>query len=105
MDLPGSLAGKELQWRRLRFNSWVTKVSWRRDRLPMPVFLGFPGGSVVKNPHEMWDIWVPSLGWEDPLKEGMATHSIIFAWKIPRQNPWEEPHRVQSIRIQRLGHD
>ena len=105
MDFPDSLAGKELQWRRPWFNSWVTKVPWRRDRLPIPVFLGFPGGSVVKNPPEMWEIWVPSLGWEDPLKKGMATHSIIFAWKIPRQNPWEEPHRVQSIGIQRLRHD
>ena len=31
----------------------------------------------------MWEIWVRSLGWEDPLEEGMATHSNILAWRIP----------------------
>ena len=38
-----------------------------------------PGGSVVKNPPAMWETWVQSLGWEDPLKENMATHSSILA--------------------------
>ena len=43
-----------------------------------------------------------SLGWEDPLEEGMATHSIILAWRMP----WtEEPGRRQSIGLQRIGHD
>ena len=37
---------------------------------------------MVKNPLAMWEIWVLSLGWEDPLKEGMATHSSILAWRI-----------------------
>ena len=44
--------------------------------------LGFPGGSVVKNLSTMWEpqeTWVQSLGWEDPLEEGMATHSNILA--------------------------
>ena len=36
----------------------------------------------VKNSPVMWEIWVQSLGWEDPLVEGMATHSSIFAWRI-----------------------
>ena len=44
---------------------------------------GFPGGSVVKNPLAMQKAWVRSLGWEDPLEEGMATHSSIPAWRIP----------------------
>ena len=39
------LKGIHLQCRRLRFDSWVGKIPWRRDRLPPPVFLGFPGGS------------------------------------------------------------
>ena len=56
--------------------------SWRRDRLPTPVFLGCPGGSDV-NPPAMRETWVPSLGWEDPLEEGMATHSSILACRIP----------------------
>jgi len=38
---------------------------------------------LVKNPSAMWEIWVQSLGWEDPLEEGMATHSSILAWRIP----------------------
>ena len=38
---------------------------------------------MVKNPPAMWETWVWSLGWEDLLEEGMATHSIILAWRIP----------------------
>ena len=45
---------------------------------------------------------VPSLGWEDPLEEGMATHSSILAWNIP----WtEKPGRLQSMGSQRFRHD
>ena len=45
---------------------------------------------------------VPSLGWEDPLEEGMATHSSILAWRIP----WtEEPGGLQSIGSQKLVHN
>ena len=48
--------------------------------------LGFPGGSVVKNPpavQEMQEMRVQSLGWEDPLEEGMATHCRILAGIFP----------------------
>ena len=38
---------------------------------------------MVKNPPAMWETWVQSLSWEDPLEEGMATHSSIPAWRIP----------------------
>ena len=45
---------------------------------------------------------IQSLGWEDPLQEGMATHSSILAWRIP----WaEEPGGLQSMGSQRVGHD
>ena len=48
----------------------------------------------VKNPPAMRETWVRSLGWEDPLEEGMATHSSILAWRIP----WtEEPGGLQSM--------
>ena len=48
---------------------------------------------LVKNPPAMWETWVRSLGWEDPLEEGMATHSSILARTIP----WtEEPGGLQS---------
>ena len=50
----------------------------------------------------MQETWVPSLGREDPLEKGMATHSSILAWDIP----WtEEPGRLQSTGLQRVGHD
>ena len=38
---------------------------------------------LVKNPPAMWETWIRSLNWEDPLEEGMATHSTILAWRIP----------------------
>ena len=45
--------------------------------------LGFPGGSAGKE-SAMRETWVRSLGWEDPLEKGKATHSSILAWRIPR---------------------
>ena len=38
---------------------------------------------LVKNPPAMWETWVGSLGWEDPLEKGKATHPSILAWRIP----------------------
>ena len=50
----------------------------------------------------MRETWVWSLGWEDTLEKEMAAHSSIVAWKIP----WaEEPGRLQSMGLQRVGHD
>ena len=57
-----------LQCRRPQFNSWVRKTCGRRDRLPTPVFLGFPCAQPVKNPPAMQETWVRSLRWEDPLR-------------------------------------
>ena len=54
---------------------------------------------MVKNLPTMQKIWVQSLGWEDPLEKGMATHSSILAWTIPRT---EEPGRLQSMGSQRV---
>ena len=51
---------------------------------------------LVKNPPVMWEIWVGSLGWEDPLEKGKATHSSILACRIP----WT----IQSMGSQRVGH-
>ena len=60
------------------------------------------GGSVVKKSpamQEPQEMWVQSLGWEDPLEKGMATHSSILAWRIP----WtEEPGRLQSMGLKEL---
>ena len=61
--------------------------------------LGFPRGSVVKNLPAMQETQFRSLGQEDPLEKGMATHSSILAWRIP----WtEEPNRLQSTGLQRV---
>ena len=60
---------------------------------------------MVKNPpanEAMPEMWVQSLGWEDPLEKEMAIHSSILAWKIP----WtEEPGRLQSVGSLRVGHN
>ena len=49
---------------------------------------------MVKNPPDKQKTWVQSLGWEDSLEEGMATHSSILAWRIP----WiEEPGGLQRV--------
>ena len=39
---------------------------------------------LVKNPPAMWESWVPSLGWKEPLEKGKATHSSMLAWRVPR---------------------
>ena len=59
------------------------RFTWRRDKLVTPVFLGFPGGSDGKESSCNAGDWIQSLGWEDPLEEGMATHTSILAWRIP----------------------
>ena len=57
---------------------------------------------MVKNPPAMQETWVQSLGREDPLEKGMATHSSILTWKIP----WtEEPDGLQSKGLQKARHD
>ena len=56
---------------------------------------------MVKNSLAMWETWIRSLGWEDLLEEGMATHSSILAWRIPRT---EEPGGLQSMELQRVRH-
>ena len=57
---------------------------------------------MVKNLPAVQKTQVQSLGWEDPLEKGMATHSSILVWKIP----WtEDPYRLQSMGSQRVRHD
>ena len=57
---------------------------------------------MVKNLPAMQGTRVQPLGWKDPLEKGMATHSSILAWRIP----WTEgPGGLQSMGLQRLGHD
>jgi len=50
----------------------------------------------------MQETWVSSLGWEDPLEEGVTTHSNILAWEIPQT---EEPDGLQPMGLQRVKHN
>ena len=92
-------------WRHA-FNPWVGKIPWRRAEQPTLVFLlgkfhgkrNFPGGSAIKNPPGKQEMQVSSLGQEDPLEEGMATHTSILVWEIPRT---EKPGGLQSIGSQK----
>ena len=53
----------------------------------------------LKHLPAMWETWVQSLGWEDPLEKEIATHSSILAWRIP----WtDEPGGLQSMGLQRV---
>ena len=57
---------------------------------------------MVKNLPAMWETWVRSLDQEDTLEKGMAIHSSILAWRIPRT---EQPDELQSMGLQRVGND
>ena len=71
-------------------------------RMNDPLILASLVAQRVKCLPAMWETWVRSLGWEDPLEKEMATHSSTLAWKIP----WmEEPSRLQSMGLQRVRHD
>ena len=73
----------------------LEKAVWCRIRTG-----SFPGDS--KSPPAIWETRVQSLGWEDPLEKEMATYSSILAWRVP----WtEEPGGLQSMGLQRVGHD
>ena len=95
---------------------WLTLSSQCRSYIPSPGTLFYmpqlkiPHASMkttntdslvaqmVKNPPAMWETWVPSLGWEDLLEEGMATYSSILVWRIPmdREAWWVTVHGVSK---------
>ena len=61
-----------------------------------------PVAQMVKNLPAMQETWGQSLGQEDPLEKGLAIHSSILAWRIPRI---EKPDRLQFVGSQRVRHD
>ena len=73
-----------------RFVLWLSII---------PVW-GFPCGLAVKNPPAMKETWVQSLGQEDPLEEGMATHFSTVAWRLPLT---EEPGGAAIHRVAKSG--
>ena len=101
---PGSSAGKESACNARDPVSTPGSESSPGEGIgyPLQYFWAFPVTQMVKNPPAMWETWIPFLGWEDPLEEGMATHSSFLAWKTP----WsEKPGRPQSMGSQRVEHD
>ena len=80
--------------------STVVHEAHRILPLPNAVSWASLGAQMVKNLPPMQETWVRSLGWEDPLEQGMAAHSSILAWRIP----WtEEPggHSLWDHRVRR----
>ena len=59
---------------------------------------------MVKNMPAMWKTWVQFLGWEDPLEEGMTTHSSILAWRIPKDREawWATDHGVAKSQTEHI---
>ena len=98
--LPVIQNASDKEW--IRHTSWVPGTHFLVKRINTLLHLynwGFPGGSVVKNLAANAE---DAGDWEELLVKGMATHSSILAWKIP----WtEEPGRLQSMGLQRIGHD
>ena len=101
----GSSASKRIcfQCGKTCFDSWVWKISWRWDRLPTAILLGFPGGSVGKesacNKGDLGSI--PGLG-RSLGGEGIATHSSIIAWRNPMDKGawWAILHGVAKSQTQ-----
>ena len=99
--LPDSSAGKESAC-----NAGLSLGSGRSSGEGIGYSLQYSWASLVaqmvKTLPAMQETWVWSLGWENPLQKGTATHFSILAWRIP----WtEEPGRLQSMGLQRVGHN
>ena len=104
MVFPGSSAGKESACNAGDLGSIPRSGSSPGEGLGYPLQYSWASlvAQLVKNPRALRETWVQSLGWENPLEGGMATHSSILAWRIP----WtEEPDELQSLGSQRVGHE
>ena len=99
---PGFPVLHHLPLRLLKFMSIEYTLSGRYRVNALCIFWASLMAQIVKNPPAMRETRVPSLGWEDPLEKGMATHSRILAWRIP----WTE--RLAGYKFvgsQRVRHD
>jgi len=93
---PGSSAGKKIHLQCRRPGSITGSGRSPGEQIGYPLQYSWASlvAQMVKNLPTMLDAWILSLGWEDPLEKGRATHSSILAWRIP----WtEEPGRLQSM--------
>ena len=82
---PGSSAGKESACNVGNPGSIPGLGRSPGERIVYPLQYSWASlmAQTVKNPPAMWEAWVRSLGWEDALEEGIATHTNILAWRIP----------------------
>ena len=90
----------------INWNFSIGNLAYKGSVDKYPLFIQVSGAFLVaqmaKSPPAMQETWVWSLGQEDPLEKGMATHFSIFAWRIP----WSEKSgRLQSIWSQRVKHN
>ena len=96
--LPGSSPGKESTCNEGDPGSIPGSRSYLREgiRYPLQYSWVFPVAQMVKNLPAVWETWVRSLGWKDPLEEGIATHSNILTWRIPTDRGawWATVHKV-----------
>ena len=88
-----------------QFDSWVERSPGEGKDYPHQYSWASLVTQTVKNLPAMWETWVRFLGGEDPLEEGIATHSSIFAWRIPMDRGawWAIVHRVTKGWI-RMSH-
>ena len=78
--------------KRAFFHTWPVELPFNQHQLcalycsrHYHLSLHYYLAQMAKNPPTMWETWARSLGWENPVEEGMATHSSIFAWRIPME--------------------
>ena len=96
---PDSSVGKESAWN-AGDPSWIPgsgRSAGEGIGYPFQYSWASLVAQLIKNPPAMWETWVQSLGWEDPLEKGKAIYSSILAWRIP----WA----VQPTGSQRVGHN
>ena len=104
-----------LQWKKPWFDFWVRKISWRRIGYPFQYVRASLVTQKVKTIPAVWETWVWSLGWEDPLEECMATHSSILARRLPmdrgawwecpwgrKESDWATKHSKGEVKTERL---
>ena len=83
LDFPDSSVGKESTYNTGDPGSIPGSGRSVGEAIGYPVFLDFPVAQLVRHPPTIRETWVQSLGWEDPLEKGKATHSNTLAWRIP----------------------
>ena len=93
---------EELQFFQIFYKERYCLLSAKSSKRNYHVLKTFYGYQPVKNLPAVQETWIQTLSWEDPIEKGMATHSRILAWRIPRT---EEPGGLQSTGSQRVRHN